>query len=50
MVRCSEERAQEQSKKIDGIDALIVAISGASAEDRRSAYDADDRAEGIMYA
>lgn len=40
---------KDSPKKIDGIDALIMAIGGASAEDRRSAYDADDRAEGIIY-
>jgi phage terminase large subunit-like protein len=40
---------KDSPKKIDGIDALIMAIGGASAEDRRSAYDGDDRAEGIVY-
>ena len=40
---------KDSPKKIDGIDALIMAIGGTSAGDRRSAYDGDDRSEGIMY-
>jgi phage terminase large subunit-like protein len=40
---------KDSPKKIDGIDALIMAIGGATTGDNRSAYDGDDRSEGIMY-
>jgi phage terminase large subunit-like protein len=40
---------KEARKKIDGIDALIMAIGGATAGDNRSSYDGDDRSEGIIY-
>ncbi len=40
---------KDSQKKIDGIDALIMAIGGATTGDNRSAYDGDDRADGIMY-
>ncbi|MGL3208308.1 terminase TerL endonuclease subunit [Bradyrhizobium sp. BR 1433] len=36
-------------KKIDGIDALIMAIGAATAGESRSAYDFDDRSDGILH-
>jgi phage terminase large subunit-like protein len=40
---------KDSPKKIDGMDALIMAIGGSAAGDDRSAYDADDRAEEILH-
>ncbi|QOZ52875.1 terminase large subunit [Bradyrhizobium sp. CCBAU 53338] len=40
---------KDSPKKIDGIDALIMAIGAATAGESRSAYDSDDRAEGILH-
>jgi phage terminase large subunit-like protein len=41
---------KDSPKKIDGIDALIMAIGGATTGDGgRSVYDSDDRAEGLLF-
>ncbi|MGY4572585.1 terminase TerL endonuclease subunit [Bradyrhizobium sp. USDA 3256] len=40
---------KDSPKKIDGIDALIMAIGAAAAGESRSAYDSDDRADGILH-
>lgn len=40
---------RDSPKKIDGIDALIMAIGGSMTGDGRSVYAGDDRSEGIRY-
>jgi phage terminase large subunit-like protein len=40
---------RDSPKKIDGIDALIMAIGGSITGNGRSVYEADDRSEGIRY-
>lgn len=40
---------KDSPKKIDGIDALIMAIGASTTGENRSAYDSDDRAEGILH-
>jgi phage terminase large subunit-like protein len=40
---------RDSPKKIDGIDALIMAIGGSITGEGRSVYAGDDRSEGIRY-
>jgi phage terminase large subunit-like protein len=40
---------RDSPKKIDGIDALIMAIGGSITGNERSVYEAEDRSEGIRY-
>lgn len=44
-----KKESRDSRKKIDGIDALVMAIGGLSTGDGRSVYAGDDRLEGIRY-